>query len=114
MSPAGSRTAQFIPSVAATLGVNATAAEQIVVAFERYVAEPLEQNLERVSAHTLAKRNPMIYTARGATTGDQWVDRVLEDRETSAIEGHPRHVAGGSRTDRLGRGQTRQWRRPSA
>ncbi len=59
-----------------------------MVAFERFVAEPLEQNLESVNAHTLAKRNPMIYTARGATTVDQWVDRVLEDRETSAIEGH--------------------------
>jgi hypothetical protein len=68
--------------------VSSAPAEKIVVAFERFVAEPLEQNLERVNAHTLAKRNPMIYTARGATTVDQWVDRVLEDRETSAIEGH--------------------------
>ncbi|CAN5633259.1 hypothetical protein BH20ACT14_BH20ACT14_05030 [soil metagenome] len=62
--------------------------EKIVVAFERFVGEPLEQNLKRVAAHTLAKRNPLIYTARGATTVDQWVDRVLEDRETSAIESH--------------------------
>ncbi len=34
--------------------------EKIVVAFERFVGEPLEQNLKRVDAHTLAKRNPMI------------------------------------------------------
>jgi hypothetical protein len=68
--------------------VSSAAAEKIIVAFERFVAEPLEENLERVTAHTLATRNPMIYTARGATTVDQWVDRVLEDRETSAIEGH--------------------------
>lgn len=74
--------------IAATLHVSQSAAENIVAAFERYVAEPLEQNLERVNAHTLAKRNPMIYTARGTTTVDQWIDRVLEDRETSAIEGH--------------------------
>jgi hypothetical protein len=30
----------------------------------------------------------MIYTARGTTTVDEWVDRALEDWETSAIEGH--------------------------
>ena len=30
----------------------------------------------------------MIYTARGATTVGEWVDRRLEDSETSAIEGH--------------------------
>ena len=89
MSPAGaSRPTDLVAGVAATLGVSSAAAEAIVVAFERFVAEPLEQNLELVNAHTLAKRNPMIYTARGATTVDQWVDRVLEDRETSAIEGH--------------------------
>ncbi len=88
-SPAGSsRPAELASGVAATLCVSSPAAEAIVVAFERFVAEPLEQNLERVNAHTLAKRNPMIYTARGATTIDQWVDRDLEDRETSAIEGH--------------------------
>ena len=83
-----SRPAGLVSSVASTLGLGATAAEDIVSAFERYVAEPLEQNLERVDAYTLATRNPMIYTARGTTTVDQWVDRVVEDRETSAIEGH--------------------------
>jgi len=88
MSPAGIRRAGLVSTVSATLGVDRTAAEQIVVAFERFVADPLTRNLARVNAHTLAKRNPMIYTARGATTVDQWVDRVLEDRETSAIEGH--------------------------
>jgi hypothetical protein len=30
----------------------------------------------------------MIYTARGAKTVREWVGRYLEDRETSAIEGH--------------------------
>src|SRR5205807_1909862 len=36
----------------------------------------------------LAKRNPMIYTVRGVNTIDGWVNHVIEDRETSAIEGH--------------------------
>ena len=88
MSPIDTRPTGLVSSVAATLSVPTPLAEAIVIAFERFVAEPLEQNLERVNAHTLAKRNPMIYTARGAITVDQWVDRVLEDRETSAIEGH--------------------------
>lgn len=88
VSPSASRSVELVSSVTSTLGLSTTAAEEIVAAFERYVAEPLEQNLGRVDAYTLAKRNPMIYLARGATTVDQWVDRVLEDRETSAIEGH--------------------------
>jgi len=88
VSPTGSRPAGLVSSVASTLSLSTALAEEIVSAFERYVAEPLEQNLKRVDAYTLATRNPMIYTARGATTVDQWVDRVLEDRETSAIEGH--------------------------
>jgi len=88
MSSVGSNRTDLVSTVAATLGVGATAAEKIVVAFELFVAEPLEKNLKSVNARTLAKRNPMIYTARGATTVDQWIDRVLEDRETSAIESH--------------------------
>jgi hypothetical protein len=87
VSPAGSRSSGLLPTVAATLGVSTTVAE-VVAAFERHVAEPLRQNLAGLDAYKLAKRNPMIYTARGATTVDQWVDRRLEDWETSAIEGH--------------------------
>ena len=30
----------------------------------------------------------MIYTLRGTTTVDEWVQRALDDWETSAIEGH--------------------------
>lgn len=30
----------------------------------------------------------MIYTVRGITQASEWVDRVLDDKETSAIEGH--------------------------
>lgn len=60
MSSAGTRPTGLVSSVAATLGAGAMVSEKIVVAFERFVGEPLEQNLKRVDAHTLAKRNPMI------------------------------------------------------
>jgi Type II restriction endonuclease EcoO109I len=63
-------------------------AEEIVVAFERFVAEPLAKTLAGMDARKLAKRNPMIYTVRGATTVAEWVTRSIEDWETSAIEGH--------------------------
>jgi hypothetical protein len=80
--------ADLITSVAAELGVGAPMAEEIVAAFERHVAVPLQENLQRLKGRDLAKRNPMIYTSRGAKTVREWVDRYLEDRETSAIEGH--------------------------
>ena len=57
-------------------------------AFDAYIARPLQANLAKKSGHDLAKRNPLIYTVRGATTVEGWVDRALEDWETSAIEGH--------------------------
>jgi hypothetical protein len=81
-------TPDLIETVAAELGVDAGKAREIVAAFERYVAMPLQQNLQRLQGRELAKRNPMIYTSRGAKTVREWVDRYLEDRETSAIEGH--------------------------
>jgi hypothetical protein len=52
------------------------------------VARPLQANLSKKKGRDLAKRNPMIYTARGTSTVEAWVDRALEDWETSAIEGH--------------------------
>lgn len=75
-------------AVAKELGLTIATATEVVEAFERHVAQPLEANLGRLSGRDLAKRNPMIYTARGARTVRDWVDRYLEDRETSAIEGH--------------------------
>jgi Type II restriction endonuclease EcoO109I len=86
--PLSSQAAALVPQVAATLGISPTTAKEIVAAFERHVAEPLRENLAGLDAYKLAKRNPMIYTARGATTVNQWVDRRLDDWETSAIEGH--------------------------
>ena len=80
--------ADLIAKVAAELGLDVNKAEAIVAAFERHVAVPLQDNLQSLKGRDLAKRNPMIYTSRGAKTVREWVDRYLEDRETSAIEGH--------------------------
>ena len=57
-------------------------------AFDDVTANPLQANLAKKKAPDLAKRNPMIYSARGTTTVDAWVDRAPEDWERSAIEGH--------------------------
>jgi hypothetical protein len=80
--------ADLTATVAAELGTERAKATEITAAFERHVAVPLQENLQRLKGRDLAKRNPMIYTARGARTVREWVDRYLEDRETSAIEGH--------------------------
>jgi type II restriction endonuclease EcoO109I-like protein len=44
--------------------------------------------LKNLRGRDLAKRSPMIYTARGIKDVDDWVERVIEDMETSALEGH--------------------------
>ena len=77
----------LVSQVQAILGVDAGRAAEIVDAFDDYVAKPLQANLARKTGRDLANRNPAIYTARGVTTVDEWVDRALEDWETSAIEG---------------------------
>jgi hypothetical protein len=78
----------IVPAVQAVLGVTRQQANQIVEAFDAFVSSPLEQNLRKLTGRDLARRNPMIYTARGVATVDEWVDRVLEDKETSAVEAH--------------------------
>jgi hypothetical protein len=80
--------ATLIAAVESQLAVSQTRAAEIVEAFDDYVAKPLEQNLKKLKGRDLAKRNPMIYTVRGVKTVDEWVRRVLDDKETSAIEGH--------------------------
>jgi hypothetical protein len=70
------------------LGVTQTIAAEIVEAFDALVSRPLEKNLKKLNGRTLAKRNPMIYTARGTRTVSEWIDRVLADRETSSFETH--------------------------
>ena len=87
MPEVSSRT-QLAHALQEALGVDRQHAEKIVQAFDDFVARPLESNLTKLTGRDLAKRNPMIYTARGTTTVDDWVDRVLADKETSAIEAH--------------------------
>jgi Type II restriction endonuclease EcoO109I len=77
-----------VPAVEAALGVPRRQADAIVQAFDDYVAQPLEANLKRLRGRDLARRNPLIYTVRGVETVDDWSDRVLADKETSAIEAH--------------------------
>jgi hypothetical protein len=77
-----------VPAVEAALGVSRAQADAIVQAFDDYVARPLETNLKKLRGRDLARRNPFIYTLRGVETVDEWADRVLADKETSAIEGH--------------------------
>jgi Type II restriction endonuclease EcoO109I len=80
--------AALIERVRVILGIEAAKARAIVDAFDDFVARPLAENLSKLRGRKLAQRNPMIYTARGVEATDEWVDRVLDDRETSAIEGH--------------------------
>ncbi len=80
--------AQLTKQVQAVLGATPATAAEIVQAFDDVVAKPLQANLSKKKGRELAKRNPMIYLARGTTTVDEWVDRALADWETSAIEGH--------------------------
>jgi hypothetical protein len=80
--------ARVAADVGLVLGVDTDTAEQIVVAFERFVAQPMKENLDKLTGHDLVKRNPMIYTARGTKSVDAWIDGVLADKETSAIEAH--------------------------
>jgi hypothetical protein len=86
--PASADRKQLIQDVQSALGVTSKQAAEIVTAFDDIVAKPLEVNLANKRGRDLAKRNPLIYTARGVRTVDEWVDRTLADWETSAIEGH--------------------------
>lgn len=87
MSSAPDRS-RLVQDIRVALAVDEPQARQIVEAFDEYVAKPLELNLKKLKGRELAKRNPMIYTARGTTRVDDWVSRVLADKETSAIEVH--------------------------
>jgi hypothetical protein len=80
--------ARVADDVRTVLDVDAATAEQIVTAFERFVAQPIKENFDKLTGHDLVKRNPMIYTARGIRDIDAWIDGVLADKETSAIEAH--------------------------
>jgi Type II restriction endonuclease EcoO109I len=79
---------RIVGEVRMVLGVTDDQARRIVEAFDGFVARPLEANLKKLNGRQLAKRNPMIYTARGTTSVRTWIDGVLADKETSAIEAH--------------------------
>jgi hypothetical protein len=74
--------------VAVVLGISRHKAQQVVRAFEAFVSQPVEAQLRKMRGRHLALRNPMIYTARGTSDTQEWIDRVLADKQTSAIECH--------------------------
>jgi hypothetical protein len=74
--------------VATTLGISRKQADEVVNAYQEFVSQPVEEQLKRLKGRQLALRNPMIYTARGTTNTQEWISRVLADKETSAIECH--------------------------
>jgi hypothetical protein len=78
----------IVPAVRAALGLPHRQTDRIVQAFDDFVAKPLAANLTRLNGRDLAKRNPMIYTARGIESVEAWAEQVLADKETSAIEAH--------------------------
>jgi hypothetical protein len=80
--------AQLVRDLQDALGIEQPHAEKIARTFDDFVARPLALNLTKLRGRDLVKRNPMIYTARGVTSVEDWVDGVLADKETSAIEGH--------------------------
>jgi hypothetical protein len=61
-----------VPAVRAALGLSHKLSDRIVQAFDDFVAKPLETNLKKLHGRDLAKRNPMIYTARGADSVEEW------------------------------------------
>lgn len=73
---------RVVAEIAMVLGVPETVAGEVVEAFDALVAGPLEKNLKKLNGRTLARRNPMISTARGTRTVSEWIVRVLADRET--------------------------------
>ncbi len=78
----------IVPAVQAALGLTRRQSDTVVQAFDDFVAKPLAANLTRLHGRDLAKRNPMIYTVRGVESVEEWAERVLADKETSAIEAH--------------------------
>jgi hypothetical protein len=74
--------------VAEALGVSREKAREVVRVFAEFVSQPAEAQLRKLKGRHLALRNPMIYTARGTSNTQEWIARVLADKETSAIEGN--------------------------
>jgi Type II restriction endonuclease EcoO109I len=74
--------------IAALLKVDDDKARKIVESFDAHVARPVEKKFAELQPHDLTKRNPYFYAVLGITSVEDWVDRALADRETSALEGH--------------------------
>lgn len=68
------------------LGASTATVREIVEAFDEFVATPLGKRLKEMTGRDLARRNPMIYTARGVETVAEWIAAVLADQETARIE----------------------------
>ncbi len=81
-------TGAIVQTVATTLGVPASHAAEVVEAFVDHVARPFDEKLSKLHGRDLAARNPFVYAALGTRNVDDWVDRVLRDKETSAVEGY--------------------------
>jgi Type II restriction endonuclease EcoO109I len=80
--------AAVIQTVRTTLGVSQRLADDVVEAFVNHVARPFEESLSKLHGRDLAARNPFVYAALGTRNVNDWVDRVLRDKETSAVEGY--------------------------
>ncbi len=78
--------ARVVALVQLVLGLDWQTTTEIVESFDEFVAQPLEKALKEMHGRDLAKRNPMIYTARGVETVAEWIAAVLSDTETSRIE----------------------------
>jgi hypothetical protein len=77
-----------VAAIEPILGVTETQSLNVVRTFDDFVAKPMAMKLKNLRGRDLARRSPMIYTARGIKDVEEWVERVIEDMETSAIEGH--------------------------
>jgi Type II restriction endonuclease EcoO109I len=80
--------ARAAADLAVVLGLSREKAQEVVDAFEEFVARPVELQFRKLKGRQLALRNPMIYTARGTDSTEDWISGVLADKETSAIESH--------------------------
>jgi len=100
--------AALVLDVQAVLGVPHNAAEEIVEAFDEYLAKPLQANLAKKTGRDLGKRNPMIYTARGLRPSRSG---LIELWRTGDIghRGSLGDVDGGGRTNREWWIQARKW-----
>ena len=78
--------ARVVAQVELVLGVGSGTAKEIAEAFDEFVAKPLGKRLREMNGRDLARRNPMIYTARGVETVAEWIAAVLADQETARIE----------------------------